>query len=126
MPRPPTSSPPAYGGQSLTFGPDYLIPRPFDPRLIVRDRAGGRQGGDGERAWRRGRSPISTPIATSLSQFVFRSGLLMKPIFDRGPAPIRGALVFAEGEDERVLRAVQTVVDERPGQADPGRAGRRS
>ncbi|MGE0117678.1 MAG: NADP-dependent malic enzyme [Dongiaceae bacterium] len=100
----------AYGGESLRFGPDYLIPRPFDPRLIVKI------------APAVARAAMESGVATRplddldayrdrLSQFVFRSGLLMKPIFDAARrSPCR--LVYAEGEDERVLRTAQQVVDE--------------
>ena len=72
------------------------------------------------RASRRGRSPTSTRTAQRLTQFVYHSGLLMKPIFDAAKkAPKR--IVYAEGEDERVLRAVQVVVDEGLAQPDPRR-----
>jgi malate dehydrogenase (oxaloacetate-decarboxylating)(NADP+) len=101
----------AYGGQSLSFGPEYLIPRPFDPRLIVQIAPAVAQAAM--------ESGVATrPIADlpayrdRLSQFVFRSGLLMKPIFDAARLhPCR--LVYAEGEDERVLRTAQQVADEK-------------
>ena len=100
----------AYGGQSLCFGPDYLIPRPFDPRLIVQIApAVAKAAMDSGVATR----PIADLAAyrDRLSQFVFRSGLLMKPIFDAARLhPCR--LVYAEGEDERVLRAAQQLVDD--------------
>ena len=107
--------------ENLSFGPEYLIPKPFDPRLIVHDRAGCREGGDGfgrrDAADRR----TSTRIARSSLSFVYHSGLLMKPIFTAAKkAPKR--IVYAEGEDERVLRAVQVVVDE--GLAKPILVGR--
>jgi malate dehydrogenase (oxaloacetate-decarboxylating)(NADP+) len=100
----------AYGGQSLSFGPEYLIPRPFDPRLIV------------QIAPAVAKAAMASGVATRpiedleayrdrLSQFVFRSGLLMKPIFDAARTDPR-RLVFAEGEDERVLRAAQQLVDD--------------
>jgi malate dehydrogenase (oxaloacetate-decarboxylating)(NADP+) len=100
----------AYGGGSLTFGPDYLIPKPFDPRLIL------------ELAPAVAKAAIESGVATRpirdfdayrqrLTQFVFRSGLAMKPVFERArSAPKR--VVYAEGEDERVLRAVQQVLDD--------------
>jgi malate dehydrogenase (oxaloacetate-decarboxylating)(NADP+) len=101
----------AYGGQSLSFGPEYLIPRPFDPRLIVQIApAVAKAAMDSGVATR----PIADLDAyrDRLSQFVFRSGLLMKPIFDAARRrPCR--LVYAEGEDERVLRAAQQVADEK-------------
>jgi malate dehydrogenase (oxaloacetate-decarboxylating)(NADP+) len=100
----------AYGDQNLTFGPDYLIPKPFDPRLITTlAPAVAKAAMESGVATR----PIQDFVAyrQRLSQFVFRSGLVMKPLFDRAKQdPQR--LVFAEGEDERVLRAVQTVIDE--------------
>ncbi len=101
----------AYGGRSVSFGPEYLIPQPFDPRLIV------------EIAPAVAQAAMDSGIATrpiidlaaykeKLSQFVFRTGMLMKPIFDRARSSLQ-RVVYAEGEEETVLRAVQTVVDER-------------
>jgi malate dehydrogenase (oxaloacetate-decarboxylating)(NADP+) len=110
----------AYGGQSLSFGPEYLIPRPFDPRLIVQIApAVAKAAMDSGVATR----PIEDLEAyrDRLSQFVFRSGLLMKPIFDAARTDPR-RLVFAEGEDERVLRAAQQLVDD--GLAKPILVGR--
>ncbi len=112
----------AYGGQTLTFGPDYLIPRPFDPRLIVHI------------APAVARAAMETGVATrpiedfetytqQLNEFVFRSGLLMKPIFDSARADPK-RVVFAEGEEERVLTAVQALVDE--GLARPILIGRQA
>jgi malate dehydrogenase (oxaloacetate-decarboxylating)(NADP+) len=110
----------AYGGQSLAFGPEYLIPRPFDPRLIV------------EIAPAVAKAAMDSGVATRpladleayrdrLTQFVFRSGLLMKPIFEGARRDPR-RLVYAEGEDERVLRAAQQVIDD--GIAKPILVGR--
>ena len=100
----------AYGVDDVKFGPEYLIPRPFDPRLIVNIAPAvakaAMQSGVATR-------PISDFDAyhQRLTQFVYHTGLLMKPIFQAAKlAPKR--IVFAEGEDERVLRAVQVVVDE--------------
>jgi len=110
----------AYGGQMLSFGPEYLIPRPFDPRLIVQIApAVAKAAMDSGVATR----PIADLEAyrDRLSQFVFRSGLLMKPIFDAARTDPR-RLVFAEGEDERVLRAAQQLVDD--GLAKPILVGR--
>ena len=70
--------------ESISFGPEYIIPRPFDPRLIAARRARGRARRRWTRAWRRGRSRISTAYRESLSQFVYQSGLIMKPLFSRG------------------------------------------
>ncbi|MDE2210056.1 MAG: NADP-dependent malic enzyme, partial [Betaproteobacteria bacterium] len=106
--------------ENLRFGPDYLIPRPFDPRLIVMIApAVARAAMDSGVATR----PIEDFDAyrTRLTSFVYHSGLLMKPIFSLAKqAPKR--IVYAEGEDERVLRAVQVVVDE--GLAQPILVGR--
>jgi malate dehydrogenase (oxaloacetate-decarboxylating)(NADP+) len=100
----------AYGEQNLSFGPEYLIPRPFDPRLIVRIApAVAKAAMESGVATR----PIADLAAyhQQLSQFVYHSGLIMRPVFTAAKKnPSR--LVFCEGEDERVLRAVQVVVDE--------------
>jgi len=100
----------AYGETNLRFGPDYLIPRPFDPRLIVQIApAVAKAAVDSGVATR----PISDFDAyrDSLQQFVYNTGFIMKPLFAAAKqAPRR--VVYAEGEDERVLRAVQVVVDE--------------
>ncbi|HEX7968781.1 MAG TPA: NADP-dependent malic enzyme [Stellaceae bacterium] len=111
----------AYGDTPLTFGPDYLIPKPFDPRLILQlAPAVAKAAMDSGVATR----PIEDFAAyrQRLSQFVFRSGLAMKPVFDRARSDPK-SLVYAEGEDERVLRAVQQVVDD--GLAKPILIGRR-
>jgi malate dehydrogenase (oxaloacetate-decarboxylating)(NADP+) len=101
----------AYGDSgSLSFGPEYLIPKPFDPRLIVRIApAVAKAAMDSGVATR----PIKDFDAykQQLAQFVYHSGAVMKPIFDAArKAPCR--VVFAEGEEERVMRAVQVVIDE--------------
>jgi malate dehydrogenase (oxaloacetate-decarboxylating)(NADP+) len=100
----------AYGVHNLHFGPDYLIPKPFDPRLIVTIAPAVAQAAmDSGVAGR----PIADFAAyrERLTHFVYASGLLMKPVFQAAKkAPKR--IVFAEGEDERVLRAVQVVLDE--------------
>jgi len=111
----------AYGGiEDVRFGPEYLIPKPFDPRLIVKIApAVARAAMDSGVATR----PIADFDAyhQRLLQFVYHSGLLMKPIFQAAKhSPKR--IVFAEGEDERVLSAVQVVVDE--GLAKPILVGR--
>ncbi|WP_417628287.1 NADP-dependent malic enzyme [Pararhodobacter aggregans] len=100
----------AYQGETLTFGRDYLIPKPFDPRLI------------GVVASSVAKAAMETGVATrpiedlaayknSLDHSVFRSALLMRPVFQAARAASR-RLVFAEGEDERVLRAAQAVLQE--------------
>jgi malate dehydrogenase (oxaloacetate-decarboxylating)(NADP+) len=110
----------AYGEEPPSFGPDYLIPKPFDPRLILKLAPAVAQAAmDSGVATR----PIEDFDAyrEKLGQFVFRSGLVMRPLFTRAKrAPKR--IVYAEGEEERVLRAVQVVVDE--GFAQPILVGR--
>jgi malate dehydrogenase (oxaloacetate-decarboxylating)(NADP+) len=100
----------AYGGDALRFGPDYIIPKPFDPRLICRIAPAVAQ------------AAIASGVATRpldsldayrqrMERFVYRSGTSMKPVFQAARvAPKR--VIYAEGEEERVLRAVQVVVDE--------------
>ncbi|MGI9332390.1 MAG: NADP-dependent malic enzyme [Gammaproteobacteria bacterium] len=112
----------AYGGEPVPFGPDMIIPKPFDPRLIIElAPAVARAAMDSGVAMR----PITDFAAyrERLTQFVFRSGLVMKPVFEvakREPA----RLVFAEGEEPRVLQAAQQVIDE--GIAMPVLVGRPS
>jgi len=99
-----------YSEESLTFGPQYLIPKPFDPRLISKVAPAVAQAAmDSGVATR----PITDMRAyiEHLSSFVYHSNLLMKPVFEMAKKTPR-RLVYAEGEDERVLHAVQTVVDE--------------
>ncbi|HEY6241335.1 MAG TPA: NADP-dependent malic enzyme [Burkholderiales bacterium] len=102
----------AYGGdQPLKFGPEYVIPKPFDPRLIVKIApAVAKAAMDSGVATR----PIVDFDAyhNQLLQFVYHSGLIMKPIFTKAKEGPRRRIVFAEGEDERMLRAAQVVVDE--------------
>jgi len=100
----------AYPGQNLKFGPDYIIPKPFDARLILRiapavARAAAESG------------VATRPIADldvyrqSLTRFVYQTGMFMRPVFAQAKAqPAR--VVYSAGEDERVLRAVQVVLDE--------------
>ncbi|WP_109108294.1 phosphate acyltransferase, partial [Azospirillum sp. TSO35-2] len=100
----------AYTGEQLRFGPDYILPKPFDPRLIV------------EVASAVAKAAMDSGVATRpladlrayrerLGQYVFRSGLVMKPVFHKAAqAPKR--VVYAEGEDDRVLRAAQVAVDD--------------
>jgi malate dehydrogenase (oxaloacetate-decarboxylating)(NADP+) len=101
----------AYGEQPLSFGPDYLIPKPFDPRLIVKI------------APAVARAAMESGVATrpiadfeayknQLMQFVYQSGLIMKPIFSAAKEGPRRRIVLSEGEDERMLRAAQVVIDE--------------
>jgi malate dehydrogenase (oxaloacetate-decarboxylating)(NADP+) len=101
----------AYGDSgTLSFGPEYLIPKPFDPRLIVRIApAVARAAMDSGVAAR----PIKDMEAYKqhLTQFVYHSGAVMKPIFEAAKKSPR-RVVFAEGEEERVMRAIQVVIDE--------------
>ena len=102
----------AYGEKIMSFGPEYLIPRPFDPRLIAQVApAVAKAAMDSGVATR----PIADLDAyrDSLQQFVYHSGMIMKPLFAAAKqGPLR-RIVYAEGEDERVLRAVQVIVDEK-------------
>ncbi|HEX6975796.1 MAG TPA: NADP-dependent malic enzyme, partial [Vicinamibacterales bacterium] len=110
----------AYDVQDLKFGPEYLIPKPFDPRLIVNIApAVAKAAMDSGVATR----PIDDFAAyrERLTTFVYHSGLVMKPIFQAAKQSPR-RIVYAEGEDERVLRAAQVVVDE--GLAKPLLVGR--
>ncbi|MBK6336578.1 MAG: NADP-dependent malic enzyme [Betaproteobacteria bacterium] len=110
----------AYAGEALSFGPEYLIPKPFDPRLmVIVPPAVARAAMDDGVATR----PIADFDAyrERLSQFVYHSGLIMKPVFAHAKAAPKRVL-YAEGEDERVLRAVQVVIDE--GLARPILVGR--
>jgi malate dehydrogenase (oxaloacetate-decarboxylating)(NADP+) len=100
----------AYAGSDLRFGPEYLIPKPFDPRLIVKIApAVAKAAMDSGVATR----PIADfdTYREQLQQFVYHSGIIMKPVF-AAAKQIDKRIVYAEGEDERVLRAVQVVVDE--------------
>ncbi|HAV35181.1 MAG TPA: NADP-dependent malic enzyme [Massilia sp.] len=113
----------AYGISNLSFGPEYLIPMPFDPRLLTHIApAVAKAAQDGGVATR----PIAdlAAYAESLQQFVYRSGTFMKPLFSMAKAAQAEVkrIVYAEGEDERVLRAVQVVADE--GLARPILVGR--
>ncbi len=112
----------AYGGAAPVFGPEYIIPKPFDPRLIL------------EVAPAVARAAMDSGVATrpmadlhqyrvELQRFVFRSGQLMQPIFAAAGQSMQ-RIVYSDGEDERVLRAVQSVVDD--GLAEPVLLGRRA
>ena len=100
----------AYQGEELVFGADYLIPKPFDLRLIVEVAAAVAQAAMDSGV---AKQPIEDfeRYRERLGRFVFRSGMLMKPVFERARHD-RRRLVFAEGEDERILRALQVVVDD--------------
>ncbi|APF37693.1 NADP-dependent malic enzyme [Chelatococcus daeguensis] len=110
----------AYGGEARTFGADSLIPSPFDPRLILRIApAVAKAAMDTGVA----RKPIEDLEAyrESLGRFVFRSGFIMKPVFTQAKAEPK-RVIYAEGEDERVLRAAQAVIED--GIAQPILIGR--
>ncbi|WP_345794600.1 NADP-dependent malic enzyme [Thauera sp. JM12B12] len=103
----------AYGGQELSFGPEYIIPKPFDPRLIVKIApAVAKAAMDSGVATK----PIEDfdAYVTSLTGFVYQSGIVMKPVFSAAKAvPLeQKRVIYAEGEDERVLHAVRVVLDE--------------
>jgi malate dehydrogenase (oxaloacetate-decarboxylating)(NADP+) len=104
----------AYGAGNLSFGPEYLIPKPFDPRLIaIIAPAVAKAAMDSGVATR----PIKDFVAyrDQLQQFVYHSGTLMKPLFSvaKKVPMAKKRIVFCEGEDERVLRAVQVIIDEK-------------
>ena len=111
----------AYAGEKLAFGPEYLIPKPFDPRLMMKIApAVARAAAECGVAAR----PIQDLDAyrDKLQSFVYASGTTMKPIFDAAKRAPRKRVAYAEGEEERVLRAAQIVVDE--GVARPTLIGR--
>lgn len=110
----------AYGEPDMRFGPEYLIPRSFDPRLITRIAPAVAQAAMDSGVATRPISDIGA-YRDGLSQFTYHSGLIMKPLFAAAKASPK-RIVYAEGEDERVLRAVQVVVDE--GLAYPTLVGR--
>ena len=102
----------AYVGQELAFGPEYLIPKPFDPRLMMKIApAVAKAAADSGVALR----PIADLDAyrEKLQTFVYASGTTMKPIFNAAKKGLKKRVAYSEGEDERVLRAAQIVVDER-------------
>ncbi len=106
----------AYGTKSLSYGPDYFIPKPFDPRLIVRIAPAVAKAAMEEGVATR---PIEDLEAYTeqLQQFVYHSGSFMKPLFGMArrfkKEGGKSRIVFTEGEDERVLRAVQVLIDEK-------------
>ena len=110
----------AYGDHDLKFGPEYLIPRPFDPRLIAHIAPAVAKAAMESGVATRPRADM-VAYRDSLMQIVYHSGLVMKPLFAAAKATPK-RVVYAEAEDERVLRAVQTVVDE--GLARPVLIGR--
>ena len=111
----------AYAGQELTFGPDYLIPKPFDSRLILRIAPAVAKAAAASGVATR---PIEDLEAyrQHLTQFVYQTGMFMRPVFTAAKLATAKRVAYAEGEDERVLRAAQTAVDE--GLAKPILIGR--
>ena len=115
----------AYGTYDISFGPEYLIPKPFDPRLIVRIAPAVAKAAMEEGVATRPIADLEAYV-DQLQQFVYHSGAFMKPLFSNAKRLVReggkARIVFTEGEDERVLRAVQVIVDE--GLAKPILVGR--
>ena len=111
----------AYAGEKLAFGREYLIPKPFDPRLMMKIAPAVAQAAADSGVAQR---PIADMAAyrEKLQSFVFASGTIMKPIFAAAKTAARKRVAYAEGEEERVLRACQIVVDE--GLARPTLIGR--
>ncbi len=111
----------AYSGQPLAFGPEYLIPKPFDPRLMMKIAPAVAQAAADS-------GVASRPIADMdayrerLQGFVYASGTTMKPIFQAAKRALKKRVAYSEGEEERILRAAQIVVDE--GIARPTLIGR--
>jgi malate dehydrogenase (oxaloacetate-decarboxylating)(NADP+) len=101
----------AYRDEDLRFGAEYLIPKPFDPRLLVSIAPAVAKAAMESGVAARPIENFDTYIE-HLNTFVFKSGMLMKPVFDKARRNPR-RVVYAEGEDERVLRAVQVVIDEK-------------
>ncbi|WP_306545542.1 NADP-dependent malic enzyme [Malikia spinosa] len=111
----------AYSGETLAFGPEYLIPKPFDPRLMMKIAPAVAQAAvDSGVALR----PVQDMDAyrDKLQSFVFASGTMMKPVYAIAKQALHKRIAYAEGEEERVLRACQVVVDE--GLARPTLIGR--
>ena len=111
----------AYAGEKLAFGPEYLIPKPFDPRLMMKIApAVAQAAADSGVALR----PVTDMDAyrQRLQSFVLASGTIMKPIYAAAKTALKKRVAYAEGEEERVLRACQIVVDE--GLARPTLIGR--
>ncbi|PZU39171.1 MAG: NADP-dependent malic enzyme, partial [Acidovorax sp.] len=102
----------AYVGEPLAFGPDYLIPKPFDPRLMMKIAPAVAQAAADSGVAQR---PVADMDAyrDHLQTFVYASGTTMKPIFTAAKVAPKKRVAFSEGEEERVLRAAQIVVDEK-------------
>jgi len=111
----------AYAGETLAFGPEYLIPKPFDPRLMMKIAPAVAQAAADSGVATRPVQDMEAYIE-KLQGFVYASGSIMKPIYAAAKQASKKRVCFAEGEEERVLRAVQIVVDE--GLAQPTLIGR--
>ena len=111
-----------YGKDSMIFGPDYILPTPFDPRLVVEVSSAVAKAAMESGVATRPREDLDA-YRDELTRFVFRSGMVMKPVYARAKAAPK-RVVFAEGEAERVLRACQVITDE--GFAFPILIGRRA
>ena len=105
----------AYGTEGLSFGPQYLIPKPFDPRLIVKIASAVAQAAMDDGVATRPITDMAGYI-DRLQEFVYYSGNFMKPLLSAAKRADKRRVVYAEGEEERVLRAVQVVVDEQVAQ----------
>ncbi|MBV6325359.1 NADP-dependent malic enzyme [Duganella violaceipulchra] len=103
-----------YGFSNLSFGPEYLIPMPFDPRLLIKIAPAVARAAEESGVATRPIKDLQA-YADSLQQFVYRSGTFMKPLFQvaKKTANELKRIVYAEGEEERILRAVQVIVDEK-------------
>ncbi|PIT79902.1 NADP-dependent malic enzyme [Limnohabitans sp. JirII-31] len=102
----------AYAGKELVFGPDYLIPTPFDSRLILRIAPAVARAAEASGVAAR---PIADYEAykQSLSRFVYQTGMIMRPVFNAAQASNAKRVIYAEGEDERVLRAAQLAIEDK-------------
>lgn len=101
----------AYAGQDLSFGPEYIIPKPFDPRLIIKVAPAVAQAAMDSGVARRPIEDMES-YRQRLMGLVYRTGQLMRPLFMQAKSDPK-RVAYADGEDERVLRAAQTVIDER-------------
>lgn len=101
----------AYAGEKLAFGPEYLIPKPFDPRLMIKIAPAVAQAAADSGVAQRPITDMEGYIE-KLRSFVFAAGNVMKPVYAAARHAARKKVAYAEGEDERILRAAQVVVDE--------------
>jgi len=111
----------AYAGQDLSFGPDYIIPKPFDSRLILRIAPAVAKAAQASGVATRPIEDLDT-YRQHLTRFVYQTGMFMRPVFSAAKVATAKRVAYAEGEDDRVLRAAQLAVDE--GLARPILVGR--